>query len=228
MKKLQEFKNGVDIVELFNRVRPSYLVSKYGDVLYNESMKTFKIENITKDEINSIKEWSKSAKNAGIIRDIVRKNFTNLIPIEENFKDNAKNILDMFKKYDSDFPKSKPLYRGKGFYIQKTKDKELYNNYISKVYTAYKDGTAFIPDIVFRSSSKSISEALKFAEVDNLARKSIIVTYKKRISSELDISKISKFTSEDEILIQGGISYKVIELKLDKQGNVFITLEELR
>ena len=70
MKKLQEFKNGVDIVELFNRVRPSYPVSKYGDVLYNESMKTFKIENITKDEINSIKEWSKSAKNAGIIRDI--------------------------------------------------------------------------------------------------------------------------------------------------------------
>jgi len=113
------------------------------------------------------------------------------------------------------------------FYISWDLPKELYNDYVNKVFTAYKAEIVFIPDVVFRSSSKSLTEALKFAEVDNLARKSIIVTYEKRISNELDISKISKFTSEDEILIQGGVSYKVIELKTDKQSNIFITLEEI-
>ena len=227
--KLLEFEQGAEIEGLFNRVRPSYPIQKYQDILgYNGGMEILTRKNITKDELNSIQEWSKSAKNAGKIRDIVRKNFINLTSSEEKFKNDTKNILNMFKKYDSDFSKNKPLYRGKSFYIQKTKDKELYNDYINKAYTAYENETAFIPDVVFRSSSKSISEALKFAEVDNIARKSVVVNYKKRISNELDISKISKFTSEDEILIQGGISYKVIEFKADKQGNIFITLEEVK
>jgi len=101
--KLQDFRDGADVEEIFNRVRPKYKIGLYGDVLgYNSDMKVFSRNNITKDEISSIELWSKSAKNAGIIRDVVRKDFINLTSTEDEYKDDSKNILDMFSKYDTD------------------------------------------------------------------------------------------------------------------------------
>jgi hypothetical protein len=194
---------------------------------YNGGMENIDATNITDYEKETIDLWSKTAKNAGYIRDIVRKNFKNLNNNEKKLKDNAIALINMFKKYDSAFSKNKPLYRGKSFYIQKSKDKKLYNDYVNRVFLAYNQNRPFIPDSVFRSSSKILKEALKFAEIDNMAKRSIVVTYNKRISNELDISKISKFTSENEILLNGNISYRVIKLRVDEHKNIFITLEEI-
>jgi len=227
--KLQKFYDGESVESIFNISRPKYPVQRYGDVLgYNVGMKFLNKKNISMIEKKAIDLWSNSAKNAGIIKNIVKKNFTNLETQEIKFKDTAIIILNMFGKYDSEFAKNKPLYRGKSFYIQKTKDKELYNDYVSRLYVAHNNGTDFVPDDVFRSATKSKTEALKFSDIENKSRKSIVITYKKRISNELDISKISKFTSEDEILIQGKISYKVLELNIDKNKNIFVTLEEVK
>ena len=192
---------------------------------YNSGMKN--IEKATNTEILSIKKWSKEKKNSQYIRKVIYKDFKNLDKNEVKFKDDAIVIQSMFKKYDSSFSKDEALYRGKVFYLDKPSDKELFNTFVSSAYKSMNDGTFFVPDSVFRSTTTDLQEALKFAEITNKAKKSVIVTYSKRVSNELDISSFSAYSSEKEILINGGIRYKVVKFVQDKDKNIFIELEEM-
>jgi hypothetical protein len=185
------------------------------------------IEKATNTEILSIKKCSKEKKNSQYIKKVIYKDFKNLDKSEVKFKDDAIVIQSMFKKYDSSFSKDEALYRGKVFYLDKPSDKELFNTFVSSAYKSMNDGTSFVPDSVFRSATTDLQEALKFAEITNKAKKSVIVTYSKRVSNELDISSFSAYSSEKEILINGGIRYKVVKFVQDKDKNIFIELEEM-
>ena len=96
----------------------------------------------------------------------------------------------------------------------------------NNAYNAFIQKTSFIPDTVFRSATTDIKEALKFSEMTNKAKHSILVTYTKRVSNELDISAYSAYVSEKEILINGNIRYKVVKFFSNKDKNIYIELEE--
>ena len=224
--KLREFQQGAEIEGLFNRVRPKYPITKYSDVLgYNGGMRN--INELTNKEKNALKIWSEKKKNSQNIRKVIYKNFKNLTSNEIYFEKEAKIINEMFIKYDSLFSKTKPIYRGKVFYLRKPSEKEAFNKFVSNAYNAMKQDSVFVPDSVFRSATSELTEALKFAEISNKVKKSVIVTYKKRISNELDISSFSAYSSEREILINGNLRYKVVNFVTDEEKNIFIELEEI-
>jgi len=175
-EKLQEFKNGVDIVELFNRVRPSYPVSKYGDVLYNESMKTFKIENLN--------DFIKNIENNTIKKNDVIVGYMDDTVIQ--FLKNKNIYLS-----DNDIKLSVKAYKHSTRDFKKNIDKSVDKNIIANIYQHIKE-----PKNIFYDNLEKHKNLLYISEYDNQLFK-IIVNIKNNI---ITLGKINEKDLNDKFL----------------------------
>ena len=214
-EKLQEFKNGVDIVELFNRVRPSYPVSKYGGVLYNGEMEILTKKIITKEETNVINDWLSYAECKKI-----RAYFYGQ-KVDAKYNKEASLLENMFNKYDSELDKNEHIYRGLRF----NKDNEIFDILIQTYKQAYKEKGLIQIDEAPSSFSRDKKVAYdEFARVNDIKYNSLVFHLTKRTKGELYIKEFAdKFAYQDEIVIKSHKS--LYEIKSIKQNSNFTIIE---
>ena len=200
--KVLEFKKGVDVESIFNRVRPNYPIRLYVDEFgYNNGMKPiFNEKIITKDEKESIVKWTEDSSD-------IKKVMWELSE-DKRAKKYADTLFSLFDKYESNLKKGTKLYRGISF----TKEDFIYFGY-DKV----KRGSKEVPDhkaIVSFSANKR--KAFEYATITD--RKYKVVYILENEDEALDISKISAKPEEKESIITKGKEYLVTYTRIFKRG----------
>ena len=178
-------------------------IGRYKDVLgYNDNMKIFSKENITKDEINSIKEWTEDSSTIkqymwGLTDDVVAKK-------------HSKNLFGLFDKYKPNIKSDTVLYRGMSF----SKEDFEYFGYDKIVKNTYDtpDNMAIV------SFSTDKKKAFEYATVSKNNNYKVAYILQNETKA-LDISKISTKSSEKENIITKARKYKVVYTREFKRGD---------
>ena len=172
-------------------------------MLYNGGMKTFKIENITKDEINSIKEWT---EDSSVIKQYMWGLTDNVVA-----KKHSENLFGLFDKYSSNVKNNKILYRGMAI------PDDLFQ---AMGYNLLKKGSSYTPDDKAISSfSVSKKIAYDFA-IDGEHKNKVILKIKSHNQDMLDITNISTVAKEEETILTKNIWYNVKHIKKRTVGGV--------
>ena len=217
--KLREFKEGKDIVGLFNRVRPQYPITSYADVFwYNSGMKILNPKNILKTESHVIQDWLMydTCKN-------IRASFYGK-KVDEKYRKEALILEDMLTKYDSNLNKDEHIYRG----IRFRKDDDLFDILVNTYKEASKNDGLVRIDKAPSSFSRNKKVAYEeFARVSDNNYNSLVFHLTKRKKGELYIKDFAgKFTYQDEIVVKSHNSlYKVKSID-ENDGLTIIYIEE--
>jgi hypothetical protein len=180
-------------------------------------------DKLTKDEQLCIGSWTDN--KYFVIQSVIAKNFKSLSEKEVDYIEKAKTLLNMFSKYNSEYPKDKAVFRGLKFNQSENDEVKKYQELLKHIHDAYQLQKSYRHLKIPFSTSKKIDIAKRFANANIEDFNSIILIFQKRISDELDLSNLSS-ANESEILIQGGLKYKVIKFANIK-GILYATLEEV-
>ena len=107
-RRVDMFAKSGDVMKSAVLNAPLYLgdVDKAVALGYNVGMES--INNIKRDEKLFIKIWTKDRVDTSYSN--IRKYIGGIV-MDEKSKEQARILLKMFEKYDSDYPKDKPIYR---------------------------------------------------------------------------------------------------------------------
>ncbi len=195
-EKLQEFRNGADIVTLFNRVRPQYPVGYYRDVLgYNGGMEKFDKYVLLDNEIKAIEEWT--ADSDDIKKAMWKSDFKSYNGVL------AKSLFGLFDKYSTNMLIGTKIYRG----LSLTDDE-----YKIFKYDILKKGDVYSPDtkaIVSFSRDKRV--AYDFAEDGQGSNNIILKTLS--TNTTIDITQLSVLEEERETIINSNMWYNIVNVK---------------
>jgi|GEM_PF-5028618 len=180
--------------------------------------------NLTKDEQMFIGSWTDN--RYFVIQSIIAKSFQNLSETEKQYSDKANTLLNMFSKYKSHLPKDKPVFRGLKFHKNRSDEVLRYRYIVEEIKVAYKFQENYIHSYTPFSTSKKLGVAMDFANRQLEDFYSVVLFFNKRISDELDLTQFSS-ADEFEVLIQGGLKYKITEYA-NILNKVYVTLEEIK
>lgn len=176
--------DGASVESIFNRVRLNYPISRYVDILvYNGGMEILTRKNITKDEINVIRDWLDYYK----CKDL-RSCFYG---VSTNNKYEKESIIlkSMFKKYNSELDKNEHIYRG----IRFKKDDEIFSIMVETYKQAYTEKSLIQIDEAPSSFSRDKIVAYnEFARVQDNEYNSLIFHLTKRTKGGVVYQRICR------------------------------------
>jgi hypothetical protein len=180
-------------------------------------------DKLTKDEQMFLNSWTDN--KYFLIQSVIAKKFRNLSQDEKEYVQKAKTLLNMFIKYKSKYPKDRIVFRGLKFDKRKREEVEKFKKVSRHIQELYRTKSLYEHSIVPFSTSKQLDVAMDFANAKLSNFYSIVLFLQNRISDELDISNLSS-ANESEILVQGGLKYRVVKFAYIK-NILYSTLEEV-